>query len=314
MKRFVHCALLLLIAIQSTPAFAQSQERMVDHGAFDRILRDNVRDERVDYLTIRDHHWDQLEAYLDQLAKVEPAKLDKDEQLALYINLYNATMIAAVIERFEAEYSPSDDDFTVFDEKLVRTANGRMSLNHLEHEIIRKQFNEPRIHVALVCAARSCPPLLNRAYRTVDLEELLEIQMRKFINDKFRNRVDRRNKTLRLSQIFNWYDADFGGKKKLAQYIARYLNRDVSGYRVEFMPYSWTLNIAKPQEGNWFEIAHETKAYIAPNNSGEAATLLAKQVYRRIEQRESWTQLHLGENAGSAWVANTSIKPYKQDN
>jgi hypothetical protein len=156
-------------------------------------------------------------------------------------------MIKAVIDRLRDGYSPAENDFAVFKEPLVRVAGvaggGKpISLNHLEHEIIRKQFKEPRIHVALVCAARSCPPLLSRAYRADDLDKVLEANMKRFVTDPSRNQIDDAKKELRLSKIFEWYADDFGGKDALPAYVARYAGKDLAGYRVSYLEYDWTLN------------------------------------------------------------------------
>lgn len=214
-----------------------------DHSAFDRILQHHVRDERVDYLAIREHDRDHLAAYLDRIAVFTPDTLSRQAQLALYINLYNATMIRAVTERYHHGYSPSEQNFSVFDAPLVRVDGQTMSLNDLEHKVIRPRFKDPRIHAALVCAALSCPPLLNRAYRSDDLEETLEANMRRFVNDTSRNRVDPAGNRLILSPIFQWYADDFGGQAKLADYVDRYHPESIQGFEVSFTDYSWALNI-----------------------------------------------------------------------
>lgn len=244
MKPLVITILVLMLA-----AVSVGQETRPDlHAPLDRILRKNVREELVDYLNIRKKHMAELNGYLDRLAAVKPQELKQQDRLAFYINLYNATMIKAVIERYHEGYSPSEDDFVVFKKKLVRLAGKTVSLNDLEHEIIRKQFKEPRIHVALVCAARSCPPLIARAYRGEDLEKLLQQGMRRFVNNRFRNVIDVKSRKLKLSAIFDWYAVDFGGKEKLADYVNKYHDADVSSFAVSFIEYSWELNIVKPKK------------------------------------------------------------------
>jgi hypothetical protein len=225
-----------------TPGTPAPGKGRIDHSSFDEILRQTVRGERVDYRLIRERYLKQLDGYLDQLAQVDPQTLSRDEQLAMYINLYNATMIRAVIDRYHPGYSPSENHFAVFEEPLVRVAGKAMSLNDLENVVIRPEFKEPRIHVALVCAARSCPPLLPRAYWAQDLQATLEANMRRFVHDTTRNRVDIQNQRLELSQLFNWYVDDFGGKRAVATYFDRYHDAEVAGYAVSFLEYSWELN------------------------------------------------------------------------
>src|SRR5437867_10985748 len=115
----------------------------VDHSVFDKILRENVRQDRVDYAGIKANWMQNLGNYLDLLAMVDVGKLPRNEQLAFYINLYNATMIKAIIDRYHPGYSPADDDFAVFTEPIVRVKTGAVSLNDLEHKIIRPTFKEP---------------------------------------------------------------------------------------------------------------------------------------------------------------------------
>jgi hypothetical protein len=196
----------------------------------------------VNYALIRDQYAAPLSAYLEMLAEAKPSTASRDEQLAYYINLYNATMIKAVVDRDPSRFKPSDNDFAVFKDKLVRTEGRTISLNDLENEVIRKQFNDPRIHAALNCAAVSCPPILNRAYRADDLDAVLTENVRQWLGDPNRNEVDSSGRVLRLSRIFDWYAVDFGGPSRVADFVAKYIGKDVRGYAVEFKEYDWTLN------------------------------------------------------------------------
>lgn len=218
----------------------------VDHSALDQLLRKHVREERIDYQAIRDADRPALSAYVDAMAAVDAAALPRDQQLAYYINLYNATVILGVADRLREGYSVSEKDFALFKEPLVRVREKRISLDDLEHKIIRPTFKEPRIHVARVCAAVSCPPILPRAYAAADLEQTLEQNMKRFITDRARNRIDPAERKLAMSQIFNWFAEDFGGKQNLAAYVARYAGVDTASFAVEFLPYDWSLNITRP--------------------------------------------------------------------
>jgi hypothetical protein len=246
---------LALSIITGIARAAETQPASIDHSAFNAILKAHVRHERIDYLMLRKQHYTELSDYLDQLAAIEVDELARDEQLALYINLYNATMICAVIDRFGADYSPEEDKFAVFDTKIVRQGGKQYSLNHLENKIIRPKFNEPRIHVALVCGARSCPPLLPRAYRAADLDEVLEANMKRFVSaDLFRNQIDRKRRRMQLSSIFEWYADDFGGKQGVGKFVDRYHDRDLSSFKISYGSYSWKLNVAAPAKGRWVKL------------------------------------------------------------
>lgn len=217
----------------------------VDHSAFDAILQANVKDQRVDYNAIKKSSLPALVRYLDTLANVDPAKLDKNEKLAYYINLYNATMIRAIVDRLKPGYSPSEKDYGIFKESIVRTEGKTISLNTLENEVIRPTFKDPRIHVALVCGARSCPPLLARAYKGEDLDATLDQNMKNFVTDSFRNPIDEKSRTLKLSHIFDWYADDFGGKAAVPAFVGKWAGKDYAGWKVDFVDYSWDLNIAQ---------------------------------------------------------------------
>lgn len=269
------------------------QPSRIDHSSFDSILKTRVRDARVDYLGIRKQDRPALRSYLDAMSMVDTQGLADQERLAYYLNLYNATMIDVLVDRLVAGYSPAVDDYGVFKESLVRLQGRRVSLNELEHEIIRKEFKEPRIHVALVCGATSCPPLLPRAYRAEDLDAVLEAGMRRFLADTQRNQLVPKEKTLRLSRIFDWYKADFGGEEGLVAYVDRYTTLAVAEFSVEFLPYSWELNMHRPgpgwvslktrtaglREGEYLEIVSETPTAVRVRSAdGEMHTIPVSEI------------------------------------
>jgi hypothetical protein len=235
-KRLLYSVVALLVCASVAAAAS------VDHSVFDNILRENVRNDRVDYAGIKANSMQDLNNYLDLLAMVDVNTLPRNEQLAFYINLYNATMIKAIIDRYRPGYSTADNDFAIFKAPIVRLKTGAISLNDLENKIIRPTFKEPRVHVALVCGARSCPPILNRAYHADDLDRVLEENMKWFVTDRFRNPIDDVNKELKLSHIFDWYADDFGGKDQIANYVWKYSGKNYSGYKISFVDYSWMLN------------------------------------------------------------------------
>ncbi len=216
-----------------------------DHSRLDGILREVVRGESVDYPLVGREFVAGLDLYLASADKADISSLSRDERLAFYINVYNAAVIRSVARRFRTGYSASDESFKLFDEPLVSLGGERISLNRLEHEIIRPRFQDPRIHAALVCAARSCPPILARAYRADELDEVLEANMRRFVRDPTRNTVDSKSRRLELSKIFEWYAEDFGGTDGIVGYVGRFLDRDVTGFALSFTEYSWELNLAR---------------------------------------------------------------------
>ncbi len=281
-----------------------------DHAELDRILRTHVRDERVDYLLLRKHDGEALGRYLDGLSRVDVNALPERERLALYFNLYNAAMLRAVIDRFHADYTPAEDSWSVFDEPLIRFGERRLSLNALEHEVLRREFREPRLHVALVCAARSCPPLLPRAYRGEDLDAVLDGNMRRFLRDPTRNRIDRKGRRLVLSRLFDWYAEDFGGPSTVAAWVDRYVDGDVTGYAVEFLEYSWELNLAPPAAGRWVAIDVERSPLRAgPGDAAGGGEARRGEVLEVLEERGGWLRVDV-PGGGAAWVGARDTRPW----
>ncbi len=299
----IRTATLLLAGLCALPAGAQEKGA---HATFHGLLGRHVRDERVDYLTLRDQDFAELETYLKGLAAVDPGALSRDARLAHYINLYNATMIRAVIERLQAGYRTSNDNWKVFDEPLVQMKGKTISLNALEHEIIRKQFKEPRIHAALVCGARSCPPLVAHAYNAGNLEDTLALSMRNFIADPTRNRVE---EVARLSKIFEWYADDFGGKDGVLNYVQNYFNRDLTGLKVEFLEYSWDLNIATPK-GEWVQIPRADTGLQSTPDGAAQKPLPAGSIVEVLEKKGDHLRIRRPFGKGDAWVAASATKPY----
>jgi len=136
-------------------------------------------------------------------------------------------------------------------EEIVRAGGKTVSLDHVEHEIIRKQFREPRIHFALVCAARGCPPLRPEAYTGARLDAQLEDQARAFLaRSPDKNRVDVPSRTVYLSPILDWYRDDFGGTRQaVGRYVARFFPEGPAkellqsgDFELKYTDYDWSLN------------------------------------------------------------------------
>ncbi len=263
----------------------------VDHAALDSILAQTVRDERIDYVAVRDSHLTALTDYLNAAADIDVSALPEGEKLAYWFNLYNASMIAAVVERLAADWSPAAENYKVFKEKAVRIRGKTISLDEVEHEILRKTFKEPRLHVALVCGARSCPPLLARAYRSADLGAVLDANMRRFVTDPLRNKVDHKAKKLELSHIFDWFKDDFGGEVGVKKLIGQYLGQDVSKYAVTFSEYDWTLNLAQPKAGTVVAVTRGGAISSGPATDDVLAEVRAGQLLRAFASKDGMTEV-----------------------
>ncbi len=182
----------------------------VDHALWDYLLKSYVSEGLVDYDGMAKDYL--FRSYLKQLAECRPSALTEEpERLALLINAYNAFVINGVISHKIRDsvmnYQSQGREFFDIPEHIL--AGRTMSLNHIEHEVIRKIFREPRVHVALVCAARSCPSIRAEAYTGPRLDAQLADQSYLFANDARYVSVDPASGELLLSPILNWYGDDW---------------------------------------------------------------------------------------------------------
>jgi len=190
-----------------------------------------------------------LDAYLGLLSDCPPSMdWSQAERLAYWINAYNAFTVKLILDHYPVK---SIKDIgpklaipkvnSVWDIKFFHIGGVEMTLNQIEHDILRKDFNEPRIHFAIVCASFSCPVLFNEAFTAKRIEQQLETQAVAFINDPARNRVSE-NK-VELSAIFNWFKGDFTKNGTLLEFIRRYAKGKVADKaKVSFLDYDWSLN------------------------------------------------------------------------
>jgi len=130
---------------------------------------------------------------------------------------------------------------SVWDIQFIEIEGNTYDLNHIEHEILRKQFDEPRIHFAIVCASVSCPNLLNQAFTANQIDKQLAAQARSFINDRSKN--DLSSSHAKLSKIFSWFKGDFTKKTTLIEYLNQYTDTKISAdAKVSYLDYDWGLN------------------------------------------------------------------------
>ena len=211
----ISLALTLLLALPSSSALA------FDHKPLQGLLSSFVKRGRVDYAGIRKDA--AARARLDRyVAAVGAARLNgkkRNTQLAFYLNAYNAIVIKSVVDRWPVTSVMKVKGF--FKRFKHRVAGQSVSLDQLENRVIRPRFKEPRIHFALVCAARSCPPLSSSAFRAATLERALERLTRAFINGSHGVRV--RGDKAWVSKLFTWYEGDFKAAAGSAgKYLAKY--------------------------------------------------------------------------------------------
>ncbi len=229
---------------------------------------------RVDYAALKANPGE-LERFLANLAALDPAlygSWDDDAKIALWINAYNALTLKAIIDHYPIKASllksvlyPKNSIRQipgVWTDLTFRVMGREVTLDRIEHEILRAEFDEPRIHMALVCAALSCPPLRWEPYTGERLDVQLEDQTVRFIGSPEKLRIDRDKGRVELSSIFKWFgddfvsmygpDEGFEGRDPALRAVLNFVAIHLEGsdrefvehadYRVKYVDYDWTLN------------------------------------------------------------------------
>jgi hypothetical protein len=230
---------------------ALSGNAAVDHSVYAKLLSRYVQNSKVDYAGFKsDEH--ELDSYLETLAQIDPDKLETNEQFAFYINLYNARTIKLILIRYPDLQSIKDLGSLLqspWKKPIVKLKGQLVTLDHIEHDILRPRFRDPRVHFAINCASKSCPPLLNEPYSGVTLDRQLDHVTRAFINDPARNYL--KGKTLFVSRIFKWFADDFNSdiigffRKYARDGLAGQLKDNSASLKVKYLEYDWSLNSTK---------------------------------------------------------------------
>lgn len=227
----------------------------LDHAPFDRLLRAHVTEGGVDYRGLgRDAEG--LGRYIRSLGDVELAGTSRAQRLALYINAYNACTLQTILRHYGRINAITEIEekfgYHPWKHKQWRIAGETLSLDAIEHEKLRGQLVEPRIHFAVNCASDSCPDLWHRAYTAERIEAQLDAAARRFFADTGKGlRLERATGALHISRLFKWFADDFGQTvpERIA-FASRYAPPDLAPYLRQnrerlglvYMEYSWDLN------------------------------------------------------------------------
>ena len=226
----------------------------LNFAPWDRLLQTYVDDQGwVAYGAWHQNSRLELDQWLASLRDVDLSQLSREDAIATLLNLYNALTIRQVLQRYPIASIrpkilglPNWLSFLRFFTQTVYTLNGRsLCLNAIEHDILRQQFLDPRIHFALVCASIGCPLLRPAAYTPETLAQQLDDDCDRFINNPHKVRYDAASQTLFCSKIFKWYQSDF---LTVADSIIDYCDRHYraasipTSATVVYLPYSWELN------------------------------------------------------------------------
>ena len=214
---------------------------------YNRLLGKYVTSGGVKYAEWKNNAADMqaLQVVVVGIAKESVSGLDKRQQLAFYINAYNAWILHEALEKYPTK-SVKDALFTFFTSKRITVSGQQTSFNALEKETIRSQFSEPRVHFALNCASRSCPPLNREAFSGPKLEEQFEKLAKGYVNSEKGVKYNAATKTAELSKIFDWYKDDFNAVGGPLAFINKRRATPIpNDAKISYQEYDWGLNEVK---------------------------------------------------------------------
>lgn len=248
----LRCIALAAVALCLAPGPRLAAASAPSYAALDTLLARHLHDGQVDYGALaRDRG--PLDRFLASTREARPEAWPRAEQIAFWVNVYNARVLEGVIGRpglksvLDVGRILGVPTLGFFREK-ARSGGRELSLDDIEHRILRRQFREPRVHFVLNCASASCPALPARALEAAALEATLEQATRAFLADRSKNRIEP-DGTLALSSLFKWYRSDF---ESAAGSLAAFVGEHAPGGRaiapdprIRFLRYDWALN------GHW---------------------------------------------------------------
>ncbi|MEL6864297.1 MAG: DUF547 domain-containing protein [Bacteroidota bacterium] len=246
--RFLAALFLLLFLSTCTVDDYPSSSEPITHEIWDHLCQKHVRDDgKVNY---RGFIQDSLvlNKYLSLLKNhhPNPKRWNRAERLAYWINAYNAFTVKLIVDHYP---TPGIKEIkngipfvnSVWDIKFIHIEGATYDLNNIEHGILRKKFNEPRIHFAINCASISCPDLRPEAYQALQIEKQLNEQAHLFLADTSKNQIQ--SDQIAISKIFSWFGGDFKKDGSLIDYLNRYAPAQIqSNADKRFLDYDWRLN------------------------------------------------------------------------
>ncbi len=248
MKFFRKIFLMILLMGGFLAGFSRSvTAEPFDHSLFDELLGKYIKDGRVDYRGLKSEE-QQLDQYLALLDATDPEGLSRDEQFAFYINAYNAYTIKLIVDNYPVKSIKDLGSLfkTPWKKAFVKIGGQTYTLDNIEHDILRPQFSDPRVHFAINCAAKDCPPLYPEAFWADRLDAQLDRNTHAFVNNAEKTYLN--GNTLSVSSIFKWFKEDF--KNDPLTFILKYAEGDFQkeleankeNITVKYLSYDWSLN------------------------------------------------------------------------
>jgi hypothetical protein len=236
--------------------FAPRGSGAVAHDRFDALLRRYVKPDgagynRVDYRALKQEGAAELDRYLAMLAAVDPTALSRDEAHAYWTNLYNAKTLEVMVAHYPV---PSIRQINLgggglfssgpWSRRILRVNGTDLSLDDVEHRIVRALFADPMSHYGLNCASYSCPNLLEEAYAGATIDAALARNARAYVNH--RRGVAVTDRRITASKIYSWYADDFGGERQLKTHWQAFavpeLAAQIAGAAIGSYVYDWSIN------------------------------------------------------------------------
>jgi len=243
MKLFLR--LLVSLALVVASVASSRAESWTD--TYNRLLGKYVTSGGVKYAEWKANAADMqaIQSVVDGIAKENVSAMAKQQQLAFYINAYNAWILHEALGKYPTK-SVKDALFTFFTSKRITVAGQQMSFNALEKDTIRSKFGEPRVHFALNCASRSCPPLNRTAFSADKLDGQFETLAKGYVNSEHGVKFNAAAKSADLSKIFDWYKDDFKADGGALAFINKRRTPPIpADAKISYQDYDWNLNEAK---------------------------------------------------------------------
>jgi len=255
----ISIGMLSIILLTSASVFA------LDHsyGNWDQFLNRHVKDGLVNYSVIKKSpaEFGKIVRELEGVTLKEYEIWSNPERMAFWINAYNIGAVKHVLDNYPIKKSfglsalryPANSIQQipdVWNKPVLNLLGQKVSLNHIENEVLRKEFDDPRIHFTIVCASIGCPVLKEEAYMAEELDTQLNDQIKEFVNTPSKCRYDADRDILFLSPIFKWFGEDFEKKGGVISFLKDYVPSDIvsrlsNKTHIEWQDYDWNLNEQK---------------------------------------------------------------------
>lgn len=213
----------------------------LNHNTFTQLLTKHTKDGKINYATLKSEQ-QQLKKYLNKLAEYPPDdSWSRNEQLAYWINLYNASTINLILENYPLTSIKNINNGNPWSLAFISVGDKKYTLDEIEKDIIHSLSNDPRVHFALNCSANSCAPIPNKAFESYSIDAQLENQTKSFINNATKVSA---NNEIEISKLFMWYKDDFNvDSLGMIHFLNKYLDSTIDAdTKIKYSEYDWNLN------------------------------------------------------------------------